>query len=167
MGGDYGGYFVAVGVVISGLGVLNGWILITGQISMATAKDNLFPRIFKRENKKGAPVLGFIIGGVLSSIVMLMNYTEGLVDQFEFIGKLTVLTALIPYLFAAGAYALIVFERRLKLKSKAKIVILSSLGFLYSLWAIYGSGQETVYYGFLLLLLGIPVYIFMKWGKNR
>ncbi len=167
MGGKYGGYFVAIGVIISGLGVLNGWILVTGQISKATAVDDLFPRIFKRENKKGAPVMGFVIGGALSSIVMLMNYTEGLVDQFEFIGKLTVLTALIPYLFAAAAYALIVFERRLKMKSKAKIVILSGLGFLYSLWAIYGSGEETVYYGFLLLLLGIPVYILMKWGKTK
>jgi len=167
MGGKYGGYFVAIGVIISGLGVLNGWILVTGQISKATAADNLFPRIFKKENKRGAPVMGFIIGGALSSIVMLMNYTEGLVDQFEFIGKLTVLTALIPYLFAAAAYALIVFERRLKIKSKVKIVILSSLGFLYSLWAIYGSGQETVFYGFLLLLLGIPVYVLMKWGKSK
>ena len=42
IGGNYGGYFVAVGVLISGIGVLNGWILITGQISMATAKDDLF-----------------------------------------------------------------------------------------------------------------------------
>jgi APA family basic amino acid/polyamine antiporter len=167
MGGDYGGYFVAIGVLISGLGVLNGWILITGQVSMATAIDDLFPRIFKKENKKGAPVMGFIIGGILSSIVMLMNYSEGLVEQFEFIVKLSVLSVLIPYLFAAAAYALIVVERKLNLNSRLRIFLLSSLGFLYSLWAIYGSGKETVYYGFLLLLLGIPVYIFMKWSKNR
>ena len=167
MGGDYGGYFVAVGVLVSGLGVLNGWILITGQVSMATAIDDLFPRIFKRENKKGAPVMGFIIGGVLSSIVMLMNYSEGLVKQFEFIVKLSVLSALIPYLFAAAAYALIVIERGLKVKSTFKVIALSSLGFLYSLWAIYGAGKDSVYYGFLLLLIGIPVYIFMKWSKNK
>lgn len=46
IGGDYGGYFVAVGVLVSGLGILNGWILITGQISMSPAKDNLFPSFF-------------------------------------------------------------------------------------------------------------------------
>jgi len=167
MGGDYGGYFVAIGVLISGVGVLNGWILITGQISMATAKDDLFPDYFKRENKKGAPVNGFIVGGILSSIVMLMNYSEGLVDQFEFIVQLTVISSLLPYLFTAASYALIIIEKRLHTKSWVKTFVLSALGFTYSLWAIYGSGSETVYYGFLLLLIGIPVYIYMKWFKNK
>lgn len=167
MGGDYGGYFVAIGVLISGVGVLNGWILITGQISMATAKDDLFPDYFKRENKKGAPVNGFIVGGVLSSIVMLMNYSEGLVDQFEFIVQLTVISSLLPYLFTAASYALIIIEKKLHTKSWVKTFVLSALGFTYSLWAIYGSGSETVYYGFLLLLIGIPVYIYMKWFQNK
>lgn len=167
MGGDYGGYFVAVGVIISGIGVLNGWILVTGQISMATAKDDLFPDFFKKENKKGAPINGFIIGGVLSSIVMLMNYSEGLVEQFEFIVQLTVLVALMPYLFTAASYALIVIEKKLHTKSWIKTFVLSALGFIYSLWAIYGSGPDTVYYGFLLLLIGIPVYVYMKWIKSK
>ena len=167
MGGDYGGYFVAIGVLISGIGVLNGWILITGQISMATAKDDLFPDFLKKENKKGAPVNGFIIGGVLSSIVMLMNFSEGLVEQFEFIVQLTVLVALMPYLFTAASYALIVIEKKLHAKSWVKTFVLATLGFSYSVWAIYGSGADTVYYGFLLLLLGIPVYIYMKWIKNK
>ena len=167
MGGEYGGYFVAIGVIISGLGVLNGWILITGQISMATAKDDLFPDFFKKENKNGAPMNGFIIGGVLSSIVMLMNYSEGLVEQFEFIIQLSTLVALMPYLFTAAAYALIVIEKKLHTRSWVKTFVLSALGFSYSLWAIYGSGPETVYYGFLLMLMGIPVYIYMKWIKNK
>lgn len=167
MGGEYGGYFVAIGVIISGLGVLNGWILITGQISMATAKDDLFPDFFKKENKNGAPMNGFVIGGILSSIVMLMNYTEGLVEQFEFIIQITTLVALMPYLFTAASYALIVIEKKLHTKSWIKTFVLSGLGFSYSLWAIYGSGSDIVFYGFLLMLMGIPVYVYMKWVKNK
>lgn len=167
MGGDYGGYFVAIGVIISGIGVLNGWILITGQISMATAKDDLFPDFFRKKNKKGAPVNGFVIGGILSSIVMLMNYSEGLVDQFEFIVQLTVIATLLPYLFTAASYALVIIEKKLHARSWVKTFVLATLGFSYSLWAIYGSGPDTVYYGFLLLIIGIPVYIYMKWFKNK
>ncbi|OUR94646.1 amino acid permease [Flavobacteriales bacterium 34_180_T64] len=167
IGGDYGGYFVAIGVIISGIGVLNGWILITGQISLATAKDDLFPPFFKKENKKGTPVVGFVIGGVLSSIVMLMNYSEGLVEQFEFIVRLTVLVALMPYLFTAASYALVVIEKKLHTESWIKTFVLSILGFAYSLWAIYGSGHDSVFYGFLLLLIGIPIYIYMKWLKSK
>ena len=46
MGGEYGGYFVAIGVIVSGLGVLNGWILITGQISNGHSKRQFISCVF-------------------------------------------------------------------------------------------------------------------------
>lgn len=167
IGGEYTGYFVAAGAAISGIGALNGWILIVAQIPMAAAKDKMFPRIFKKENKNGAPILGLIIGSLLSSMVMLMNFTEGLVDQFTFIVNLTVLTCLVPYLFVSAAYIIILIERKIHLNSKIKTFVLGLLGFSYSVWAIYGSGADVVFYGFLLLLLGIPFYALMQWNKTK
>jgi len=167
IGGKYAGYFVAAGAAISGIGALNGWILITGQIPMATAKDNLFPKIFKRENKKGAPVMGLVIGSALSSMVMLMNYSEGLVDQFEFMVLLTTLTCLIPYVFTAASYVLVVAEKKISGAKWVRAVGLSVLGFAYGIWAIYGSGHDTVFYGFILLLLGIPFYVIMKRNQKK
>jgi APA family basic amino acid/polyamine antiporter len=164
--GDFGGYFVAIGVIISGVGVLNGWVLVTGQLPMATAKDNLFPKIFKKENKKGAPAFGLIIGSLLSSIIMLMNFSEGLVDQFQIIVEIVVFVALVPYLFTAAAYVLILIERKMYINSWVKTFVLGGLGFAYSLWAIYGTGSDTVFYGFLLLLSGIPFYLLMQWNKR-
>ena len=67
IGGEYAGYFVAAGAAVSAIGALNGWILVTGQIPMATARDKLFPRIFKRENSKGAPAVAIVIGSLLTS----------------------------------------------------------------------------------------------------
>ena len=165
--GDFGGYFVAIGVIISGLGVMNGWILVTGQVPMATAKDNLFPKIFKRENKKGAPAIGLIIGSALSSIVLLMNFTEGLVDQFKIIVEITVFTALIPYFFTAAAYVLLLINDKVHIHSWAKTFVLGSLGMAFSLWAIYGSGRDTVFYGFMLLISGIPLYLIMRWNQKK
>ncbi len=134
---------------------------------MAAAKDKMFPRIFKKENKNGAPVLGLIIGSVLSSIVMLMNFSEGLVDQFTFMVNLTVLTCLVPYLFVSAAYIIVLIERKIHLNSILKTFVLGLLGFSYSVWAIYGSGADVVFYGFLLLLLGIPFYALMQWNKTK
>jgi len=167
IGGTYAGYFVAAGAAISGIGALNGWILMVGQIPMAAAKDKMFPRIFVRENKNGAPILGLIIGGLLSSFVMLVNFTEGLVDQFTFIVNLTVLACLVPYLFVSAAYIIILIERKIYINSFSKTFILGLLGFSYSVWAIYGSGADVVFYGFLLLLLGIPFYALMQWNKSK
>jgi len=165
--GEFGGYFVAIGVVISGIGVLNGWILITGQIPMAIAKDNLFPEIFKKENKKGAPAMGLVIGSLLTTVVMLMNFTDGLVEQFKFIAEVSVFVFLIPYLFVAAAYILVIIEKKLHTNNWLKTLILGFLGIAYSTWAIYGSGEKTVFYGFLLLMAGIPFYILMQWNKRE
>lgn len=164
--GEWGRGLVAAGAAVAAFGALNGWILILGQIPMATAKDDLFPRIFRKENKKGVPVLGMIIGSLLTSIVMLMNYAGGLVEQFKFIIILSSLTALIPYLFTTAAYMLILVERRIPKLKWLPEVILSGLAFVYSLWAIYGAGEEAVFWGFLLLLAGIPFYVWMKY-RNR
>ena len=167
IGGKYAGYFVAVGAAISGMGALNGWILILAQIPMAAAKDNIFPKVFKKNNKKGAPILGLIIGSLLSSVVMLMNFSDSLVTQFTFMVNLTVLACLVPYLFVSAAYIIIVLQKNKDTSSILKTVILGLLGFLYSLWAIYGSTAEVVFYGFLLLLLGIPFYVLMQWNKSK
>jgi APA family basic amino acid/polyamine antiporter len=38
----------------------------------------------------------------------------------------------------------------------------AAIAFVYSFWAIAGAGQDTVYYGFLLLVAGLPVYVSMQ-----
>jgi APA family basic amino acid/polyamine antiporter len=134
---------------------------------MAAAKDAMFPKIFKKENAKGAPVLGLIIGSLLSSIVMLMNFSDSLVTQFTFMVNLTVLACLVPYVFVSAAYIIILVQKHTHINSAVKTVVLGLLGFLYSLWAIYGSTAEVVFYGFLLLLLGIPFYVLMQWNKSK
>ena len=167
IGGKYTGYFIALGAVISGMGALNGWILLLAQIPMAAAKDKIFPKIFKKNNKKGAPVLGLIIGSLLSSLVMLMNFSESLVTQFTFVVNLTVLACLVPYLFVSAAYIIVIIQKHTHTNRILKTIILGFLGFVYSLWAIYGSTADVVFYGFLLLLLGIPFYVLMQWNKYK
>jgi len=153
-------------VAIAAFGALNGWILVQGQISMATARDGLFPGIFKRKNQKGVPVWGIVIGSVLTSIMLLMNYTDGLVDQFKFLILLTAFCVLIPYLFSAASYMLIKLRNEIGTSKKTVVIVLGGLAFSYSLWAIYGAGQEAVVWGLVMLLAGIPLYLWMKY-QNR
>ena len=112
------------------------------------------------------PILGLIIGSVLTSFVMLMNYNDSLVNQFEFLILLSTFICLVPYLFTAASFSLISL-RNFKNGELIKNIILSVLGFIFSIWAIYGSGKESVFYGFILLLLGIPLYVYIKWKNNR
>jgi len=68
--GESARYIVAAGAVISTFGALNGWILIQGQIPLAAARDELFPKVFGRVNFNGSPITGIIISSILASILM-------------------------------------------------------------------------------------------------
>jgi basic amino acid/polyamine antiporter, APA family len=161
-------YWVSAGIAIAAFGALNGWILIQGQMPYAISRDKLFPPVFSKENKKGVPARGIIISSIFVSLLMYMNYTKGLVEQFKFLILLTTLSVLVPYLFSTASYLIIRFQNKV-LKTDAQripAVILASLTFLFSIWLIIGSGQEIVYWGFVLLMAGIPFDVWMIWKKN-
>jgi APA family basic amino acid/polyamine antiporter len=42
------------------------------------------------------------------------------------------------------------------------MALVSILAFLYAMFAIGGAGADTVLYGFLLLLAGLPLYVWMR-----
>ena len=165
LAGSTGEKLVAAGAAIAAFGALNGWILIMGQVARATARDKLFPALFASENKAGVPLKGMLIGSLFSTVVMLMNYTEGLVDQFRFMILLGTLCTLVPYLFSAATYVLFGTVKK-KQRSVMLVYLLGGIGFLFSLWMIYGTGEESVFWGTLLLLAGTPVYVWMKQKKS-
>lgn len=160
--GSKGRYLVAIGAIISTFGALNGWILLQGQMPFAAAQDKLFPAIFNRKNTKGAPVTGIMISSVFISFLMLTNFTKGLNDTFTVMILLSTMTILIPYLFSATSYAIFILQDKYWKKNSISKIILAALGFAFSLWAIIGCGQETVYWGTICILAGIPFYIWMK-----
>lgn len=161
-------YWVSAGVAISAFGALNGYILIQGQLPFAIAKDSLFPPIFAIKNNKGAPVYGIVISSVFVSVFMAMNYTKGLVEQFQFLILLTTSTILIPYVYCTASYLLL--RLRVSHISKTAIlgaVILASLTFLFCIWIMLGLGQETVFWGFVLTMSSVPIYVFAVWKRDQ
>lgn len=160
IGGDRAAAVIALGAAISCFGALNGWILIVGQLPMAVAQDGLFPRIFGRLSDRGTPVAGMAIGGILATALITMNYSRGLVELFTFIILLATLSTLVPYLFCSLA-GFITNRGEPRGKQGAAPSIIGALAFAYSLWAIGGAGAEVVYWGFLLLIAGLPVYVWV------
>jgi APA family basic amino acid/polyamine antiporter len=169
MWGSGFGDFVTVGAVISAYGCLNGWILLSAQVPMAAARDGLFPSIFARLNGRGAPYVGLIVSSLLASILLLTNYTQGLVDAFTEMLLLATLTTLVPYAFSAMAQLLLLATDRERFAATtfARDAIIAAVAFVYSMWAIGGSGEEIVFKGFLLILGGTPVYVAMRWYQLR
>ena len=161
MFGESARYWVAAGAVISTFGALNGWLLMQGQIPLAAARDDVFPRFFRKINKFGVPAAGLFLSSVLVSVLMITNYTKGLNKAFEFMILLSTLTVLVPYLFSAAAYMLLGPERR-KSSGINWTLWTGMAAFIFSMYAVVGSGQEVVFWGFVMLMAGIPFYVFLK-----
>ncbi len=160
-------YWASAGAAIAAFGCLNGWILIQGQIPFAIAQDKLFPGAFGWLNKKGTPYFGILISSILISVLMAMNYTKGLVEQFKFLSLLATINTLVPYIFCAAAYIIIRFTgKRPESGGWAAAIFIAIMAFAYSLWAIAGAGESSVFWGFLLILAGIPFYVWVLYKKK-
>jgi APA family basic amino acid/polyamine antiporter len=136
--------------------------MIQGQMPMAAARDRLFPKIFAKENGSGVPGVGIVVSSVLVSVLMSMNFSRSLADTYTFVILLSTLTVLVPYLFSVISYVIIEGKARgFNSKNSAKMIV-AFLAFVYSMWAVIGSGEEIVYWGFILLMAGLPFYAWIQ-----
>ncbi|MCY1287888.1 Arginine/agmatine antiporter [compost metagenome] len=166
--GPWGYYLVAGGAVVACLGALNGWVLLQGQIPMATARDGLLPKSLAKTNKHGVPANGLLVSGVLVTALVLVDGQGDLVDVFNVIILLGTMTGVVPYAFCTAALLqfLAVSPQNFKPRERTAVFLLGTLGFLYSMWALYGTGEQAIFWGFLVLIAGIPLYSWRQW-KNR
>lgn len=163
------GKLLTVAVVICILGTIIGWLLSTARVAYAAGVDGVFPKFFGKVNEKtGTPVSALIFGSVLVNILLIMNFQKGMVDAFTFITILATLSYLPVYLLSVSAEMMLIFkeEKKFNFKIFIKKSTLPLLAFVYVIWTIYGSGADTVMWGFILMLIGIPIYIYNH-HKNR
>lgn len=164
--GSPGSTVVALGASISAFGALNGWVLLVGQLPLAVARAGLFPCLFARVSRNGTPTTGMLIAGLLTTALVALNYTRGLVELFTFFILLSTLNTLIPYVSSSLAVFLIPPDDG-RTRLPQGIAIVAALAFAFSLWAIGGAGESTVYWGFLLLVCGLPVYVAVVRARDR
>ena len=163
------GIVISAIVVVSILGTTIGWILATARVSYAAGQDGVFPKIFgKVSSKYNTPVYSLVISSALVNILLLTNYQRSMVSAFAFITILATLSYLPVYLLSVSAEIMIMFrtEKKISIRMFVAKSILPLLAFIYTVWTIYGSGAEIVMWGFILMLLGVPFYIY-NYHKNR
>jgi APA family basic amino acid/polyamine antiporter len=170
-GGSWAGNLVALAVIISGIGALNGWTMICAEMPLAAAKDGLFPARFGRLSTRGVPAFGIISSTVLASVAVVISYmgTNG-ATVFTTLVLMTGITAAIPYAFSALAQMKWRFHdnRAIHTPRLARDVSVAVVAFVFSLAFIYysrnsGDTWYVVWGPFLMsggaFLLGIPVYL--------
>ena len=163
--GGAAAHWMALFVVISGLGCLNGNLLMQGELPFQMARKGEFPQIFARESPRGTPAVSMYIGSTLMTILVLMNYQKSMVEVFTFMILLATTANLVTYLLCALAVLVLLRNGKLatnSTKRTAGLAVAGVLGTVYALWTLYGAGKEAVFWGFVLLGVAVPVFYLMR-----
>ncbi len=96
-------------------------------------------------------MFALVLGSVLASLLIAMNFSRGLVSLFTFVIQLSTLSTLVPYVFCSLAGFM-----------RGQRSVAGVIAFLFSMFAIAGAGAEVVFYGFLLLLAGLPIFVWVR-----
>ena len=166
--GDAGALWIAVGIAVSTLGFLSQSILTAPRVYYAMARDGLFfSAVGRLSRRTGAPVPAIVLQGLAATAIALLGQYEKILNyeiSVDFI------------LFAAVAASLFVFRRReggvlppgvhgvpghpytTALFVAASVAIVAG-----TVWSDPANSVK----GWLILLTGIPVYLYWRRRKAR
>ena len=168
--GPWAGAVIGIAAIVAGMGTLNGWILMAGRIPVSAAQDGLFFRTFAAIHPRfGTPHRALIAGAGVASVMLLLIFDRSLLGVFQFIVLLAVLTTLLPHLYSAAASLMLV--RRdpalYTLAARRRAHVAAPVAFVFVMYTIYGVGADVALWGFLTLLAGIPLYIWLRTSGAR
>jgi APA family basic amino acid/polyamine antiporter len=164
--GTGSGQWLAIFVVISGLGALNGWTMIAGEVTVSFASHGVFPDAFKKHNRHGAPVAALVFSGVLASVMVLMNYSRSLAQGFTFLSVM-VTAATLP-LYFIGGLAMIKLWKRGVVRGSSLLLVSAAMATIFSAWAFYGMGSEPFMWALVLGAVSLPLFHGMRmWRRSR
>ncbi len=156
--GDWAPSLITVGALVSIVGSMNGNIFCTAQQSMAAGLEGVAPKVLAKLNKGEAPWVSLVFSSMLATVLLLMNYSRGLVGAFTFLLMMTTIASLVCYLLCALA------ELSRSWRSAPAWAAVAVIATIYSAFAILGAGQEPLIWGLVLVVLGVPVYYL---GRQR
>lgn len=159
--GPSGSFIMAFLGVMSMAGATVGWILLSVEVPYQSAKLNLFPHWFVKENKNGAPVRAAWVTNGLTQVFLISTLSDSIANAFNTMIVIATLANLVPYLFSA-IYSFVVTvkgENYEKISSSKRFIdgLFAALAATYSIWVLKSglSDLKTLGLGMLLIVSGL------------
>lgn len=146
--------------VMACLGSLLGWQFTLSSTSKYTADQKMFPAIFSKLNKMGAPVAGLLLAAVLQTLMAFSTMSPNASAQFNKLVNLAAVTNIIPYITAISAIMVIMYKARVSAAVYRRNVCVAFVAIAYSILALYASGKDAVFGGMMVMAVGYLIYGF-------
>jgi APA family basic amino acid/polyamine antiporter len=165
--GAAGASIISIAVIISTFGALNGSLLATARVHYAMAKDKLFfSPLSKIHPKFGTPHISLLIQGIWSSVLVLSGSFDTITDYVIFAAWL---------FYMLGAYGVIILRKKMPGVHRPYKVwgypytpwIFIIFSFLFLVNTVISDSEDAAM-GMILILLGLPFYLYWKyWVKKK
>ncbi|WP_102380187.1 basic amino acid/polyamine antiporter [Raoultibacter timonensis] len=166
--GQWGAILINGGVVLSLVGAMLGYTVLSSESPYEAAEQGVFIKAFAKTNKKGAPIVTLVVTNIIVEVFyVIMLFSD---STYQFFYTLSAGMILLPYLLSAAYFAKITFTEPGAFKGKlgGSIVlwrIFGIFGVLYSFFLAWASGAVGLTLMSLLYAPGILMYI--KGKKER
>ena len=143
------------------IGSLLGWQFTLASTAKDAAEMRMFPGIFSKANRMGAPIAGMVIMGIVQSVMALSTISPDLSKQFAALVNLAVVTNVLPYIISLSALFVMMRNVRVEPDVFRRNSVVATIAMLYSVYALYASGKDAVLGGMLVMAIGYVVYGFL------
>ncbi len=162
--GQTGTVIIAVLVMISTFGCINGLVLAGARVFQTMAKGNLFFKSAAENNQHGVPGKSLWMQGIWASVLALSGQYGDLLDMISFV------IVLFYMITVFGVIYLRIKKPELERPYKTWLypitpIVYLLIGSAFCFLLIWFKPQYT-WPGFILILLGVPVYWFINRKKG-
>lgn len=155
--GPVGAAIVNLGVVLSLLGAMLGYVIIAAETPFEAARQGVFPKSFAKTNKNGAPIVTVFVSAAIVQLFLVVSvFSE---STYQFFYACAVSTILIPYVCSAAYYMKIAWKKEyMDAAAVGKARLFGTVGFIYTVFLVWAAGLVGVIITTILFAPGIIVY---------
>jgi APA family basic amino acid/polyamine antiporter len=159
--------WVALFVIVSGMGALNGWTFMVGEITQNFAQHGNFPAALGRVNRSAAPWAAYLLTGAVASLMLLLNYNDSTAGGFAILSEVVTLGNMPLYLGCALTVLVLWWRARARASGESPGPLWATSAFIsivFVCWIIVGAGLRALLWAVALCAVGIPVQL---WSVHR
>ncbi len=164
--GSAGASIISIAVIISTFGALNGSILASARVQFAMARDNLFFTVLGKVHPRfGTPYTSLLLQGIWSAVLVLSGSFDTITDYVIFATWL---------FYMLGAFGVFILRKKMPDTPRPYKVwgypivpaIFIVFSFLFLLNSLVSDSEDAAM-GLILILSGIPFYIYWKFLARK
>lgn len=157
--GTFGRVMINVAVIVSVLGAWIAWTIITAEVPMSVAKDEVFPRFLGKQLKSGAAINSLIVNAIIMQIAFILSICVS--DAFSQITSLATMMVLMPYILSAVYLIKLAVQNK-----KVSYFIYGAIAVIFCVYALSTAGIAGLSKIFIFYALGI-IYLVIASIENK